>query len=90
MAIAGEPELLQRTRDEIRQVLEIAEGRWAEGKIEGKIEAKRETLLRLLARAGIALTDAERARVAACTSGEVLDGWIDRVFGAKTAADVLT
>jgi hypothetical protein len=68
-------------------VLEIAEGRWAEGKIEGKIEGKRETLL---VRARIALTDAERARIDACMDGETLDGWIDSVFGAQTAAEVLT
>jgi hypothetical protein len=41
-------------------------------------------------RAGIALTDAERARIEACIDANILDGWIDRVFGAKTAAEVLT
>jgi hypothetical protein len=41
-------------------------------------------------RAGIALTDAERARIDACMEAETLDGWIDHVFGAKTAAEVLT
>jgi hypothetical protein len=56
---------------------------------EGKVEAKHETLLRLLARAGIALTDDDRARIDACTDTAKLDLWIDNVFGAKTAADVL-
>jgi hypothetical protein len=41
-------------------------------------------------RAGIALTDTERARIDAWTDAELLDGWIDNVFGAKTAAEVLT
>jgi hypothetical protein len=72
-------------RDEIRQVLEIAEGRWAEG----KLEARRETLLRLLVRAGIALTDDERARIEGCMDAATLDRWIDNVFGANTVADVL-
>jgi predicted transposase/invertase (TIGR01784 family) len=86
----AELQAYEKVRDEIRQVLEIADARWAEGKIEGRIEGKRETLLRLLVRAGIALTDAERARIAACIDANVLDGWIDRVFSAKTAAEVLT
>ena len=98
----AELQAYEKVRDEIRQVLEIAEARWAEGKIEGeikgriegeikgKIEGKRETLLRLLGRAGIALTDADRARIGACMDAETLDGWIDHVFGAKTAAEVLT
>jgi len=95
---AAELEAYQKVRDEIRQVLEIAEARFAEGeskgkaegKIEGKIEAKRETLLRLLGRARIALTDTERARIEACMDAETLDRWIDNVFEAKTAAEVLT
>lgn len=57
---------------------------------EGKVEGKRETLLRLLARAAIALTSDERARVDACTETATLDLWIDNVFGAKAATDVLT
>jgi hypothetical protein len=91
---AGELEAYEKVRDEIRQVIEFAEGRWAEGKAEGKIEgelkAKRETLLRLIGRVKIALTDTERARIEACLDAETLDRWIDNVFGAKTAAEILT
>jgi hypothetical protein len=90
----AELQAYEKARDEIRQVLEIAEARWAEGMNEGMVrgmlKAKRETLLRLFVRAGIALTDAERARIDACMDAEILDGWIDHVFGAKTAAEVLT
>jgi PD-(D/E)XK nuclease family transposase len=98
----AELQAYEKARDEIRQVLEIAEARWAdgmnegmvkgrlEGMVKGRLEAKRETLLRLFVRAGIALTDAERARIDACMDTETLDGWIDHVFGAKTAAEVLT
>jgi predicted transposase/invertase (TIGR01784 family) len=90
----AELQAYEKARDEIRQVLEIAEARWIEGRIkgeiEGRIKAKRETLVRLIVRAGIAFTDAERARIEACIDANILDGWIDRVFGAKTAAEVLT
>ena len=91
---AAELEAYQKVRDEIRQVLEIAEARWAEGKaegeIKGEIKAKRGTLLRLLVRAGLVLTETERARIEACVDAEALDRWIDNVFGAKTVAEVLT
>lgn len=60
------------------------------GKIEGKIESRRDVLLRLLARAGIPLTEDDRARVSACTDVATLDRWVDNIFGAKTAADVLS
>jgi predicted transposase/invertase (TIGR01784 family) len=91
---ATELQAYEKVRDEIRQVIEYAEARWAqgmaEGEIKGTIKAKRETLLRLMARSGIALTDTERARIEACVSAETLDRWFDNVFGAKTAAEVLT
>ena len=57
---------------------------------EGKVEAKRETLLRLLARAGIALTDDDRAHIDGCSNTATLDLWIDNVFGARSAADVFS
>ena len=61
-----------------------------EGKLEGEIKGTRGALLRLVARAGITLSEEERARVDACTDLATLDRWVDNVLGAKTAADVLT
>ena len=55
----------------------------------GAREGKRDALLRLLARAGIALNETERARIEACTDPATLDHWIDNVIGARTANDVL-
>ena len=90
----AELDAYEKTRDEIRQVLEIAKARWAEGlaegKTEGEINARRNTLLRLLARAGISLTDDDRGRIQACADTATLDRWIDDILGAKNAADVLT
>ncbi|WP_437742692.1 hypothetical protein WMF39_45420 [Sorangium sp. So ce1504] len=59
-------------------------------KLEGKLEGKRDTLLRLLARAGIVLSESERERVQACTDMATLDRWIDNVLGATTAIEVLS
>jgi hypothetical protein len=57
---------------------------------EGELKGKRDALLRLLARAGIALTDDDRSRIAACTDTATLDRWVDNVLGAKTTTDVLS
>jgi hypothetical protein len=67
----------------------IREGK-LDGIREGELKGKRDALLRFLARAGIALTDDERARVQACSEIATLDRWVDNVLGAKTAADVLS
>ena len=61
-----------------------------EGELKGKIEGTRGVLLRLLARAGIALSEDDRACVDACTDLPTLDRWVDNVLGAKSAADVLS
>ena len=56
----------------------------------GERKGKLDALLRLLARAGIALSEDERARIQACTEIATLDRWIENVLGAHTANDVLT
>ena len=61
-----------------------------EGIREGEVKGKRDTLLRLLARAGIALTESESARIQACSDIATLDRWVDNILGAKTAAEVLS
>jgi hypothetical protein len=65
------------------------EGR-LEGELKGELKGKRDTLLRLLARAGITLTEDEAARVRTCDDPALLDRWVDNVLGAKTASDVLS
>ncbi|MFT3773451.1 MAG: Rpn family recombination-promoting nuclease/putative transposase [Minicystis sp.] len=67
-----------------------ARGALAVAHQEGLVDGKRDLLLRLLARAGIALTDHDRARIQACTEPVTLDRWAENVLGAKSAADVLS
>ena len=62
----------------------------AEGLSEGEINGRREALLRLLARAKIALTDSDRARIQVCFDVGTLDRWIENVLGASSINDVLT
>ena len=67
----------------------LTEGK-AEGLSEGEIKGRREALLRLLARAKIALTDSDRARIQVCFDVGTLDRWIENVIGASSINDVLT
>jgi hypothetical protein len=60
------------------------------GELEGELKGARGVLLRLVAQAGIALSDDDRARVQACTELATLERWVDNVRDAKTAADVLS
>jgi hypothetical protein len=60
------------------------------GTLEGELKGKRDALLRLLTRAGIVLTEEDRARIDACTDGALLGRWVENVLGAKTAAEVFS
>lgn len=60
----------------------------AEGKLEGELKGKRETLLHLLSRSGIAPTAEQQRRIEECTDTATLDRWIDNLFSRKTGADV--
>jgi hypothetical protein len=85
-----ELEAYRKVMDEIQQAREYGEAKRAEGLAEGEIKGKRDTLLRLLARASVKLTENDRARIEACTDVATLDRWVDNVLGAKTIADVLS
>lgn len=61
-----------------------------EGHRSGFAEGKRATLFRLLGRAGIGLSDEDRARVVACDDVATLDRWCENVLGAKTIREVLS
>jgi hypothetical protein len=61
-----------------------------EGHKTGLVEGKRDTLLRLLVRAGVSLTEEARVRIAACQDATTLDRWSENVLGAKTIDGVLS
>lgn len=64
-----------------------AEGR-DEGREEGRRSMAKETLRELLARREIALSAADEARIAACSSVETLRRWIDRAIDGQTADQI--
>ena len=59
------------------------------GRDEGRVLGVRESLLRLLVVRGVALSDAQRAKVDACDDVATLDRWFSRAVGAATADEVL-
>jgi len=60
-----------------------------EGEKIGATKAAAEALLRVLAARGLAVTEAERARVLACADLAKLEGWITRAVTLPTVAEVL-
>ena len=61
-----------------------------EGRAEGETEGKRGTLLRLIERKGIVLSDQDRATIAACADPRTLDRWCENVLDASGIRDVFT
>ncbi len=61
-----------------------------QGELKGELKGKRDTLLRLCGRIGIALSEGDRARIQACDDAATLDRWVDNILGAKTSTDVFS
>jgi predicted transposase/invertase (TIGR01784 family) len=87
----------ERVRDEIRQVLEIAAERWAQGHTKGKAEGLAageaaglvKAVLAVLAARGISVSPEVRAHVEACKDAATLDLWIARAATAASAEEVI-
>jgi hypothetical protein len=93
----AELQAYEKTRDEIRQVLEIARAKWAEGKLEGELKGKLEgkveeaarNLLTVLRVRAIAVPDTARERILAEKDPERLERWIEKAIVTASLADVL-
>jgi predicted transposase YdaD len=66
----------------------MMEGR-AQGEAKGKAEGKAEAVLSVLEARGLAVSVAERERIAKCTDLALLDRWLRRVATVATVAEVL-
>jgi hypothetical protein len=86
----AELQAYEKVRDEIRQVLEIAEARWAEGETAGIVKGKVEALLAVLAARGFSVGHEVRARMEACKDAATLDRWIVRAVTAASAEEILS
>jgi hypothetical protein len=62
----------------------------AEGERVGELRGEAKSILRILAKRGIAVSDAERERILACTDAETLAAWLERALTAKVCAELFT
>lgn len=93
----AELQAYEKTRDEIRQVLEIADARWLEGKLEGRLEGRLEgkldgaarALLTVLRIRGITVPEGARARIYDQQALSTLERWLERAATASSIASVL-
>jgi len=65
-----------------------ARGALSVARQEGAAAAKRDALLRLVARAGLILAREDQERIAACSDLAMLDRWFDNALAARSVADV--
>ncbi len=61
----------------------------AEGKVEGKAEGKADSVLKVLAQRGIAITDTQRRQITECMNLELLDSWMDRILSVTSIDELL-
>ncbi len=77
--------LLARGEPELKRLLAEHEAR---GEARGEGHARREALRLILRARGVALTEADEARLAACDDAATLDGWMTRAATATDRAQV--
>ena len=66
----------------------VAEG-ITRGITEGVVEGKVDTLLKLLSRRGLPVTDDQRGRISTCVDLAIVDGWLDRLLMASSVDELL-
>jgi predicted transposase/invertase (TIGR01784 family) len=91
----------EKVRDEIQQVLAIAEARWAEGKAEGEAtgfakgeavglaRGKAVAVLAILAARSIPVSPEARTAIEGCEDATMLDQWIARATTAASAEEII-
>ena len=74
--------------DRAKMAEQDARGALSVARQEGAAAAKRDALLRLVARAGLILAREDQERIAACSDLAMLDRWFDNALAARSVADV--
>jgi hypothetical protein len=67
---------------------EFAEMLRDEGRAEGRAEGEAVSVLKILKRRGIPVTDSIRERILGCTDTTLVDTWLDRSFEVTTAEEL--
>lgn len=65
----------------------LAKGR-AEGEAKGEAKGEARAILRILSRRGVAVTDAARSHIMACSDAERLDLWLDRALVVQSLEEL--
>ncbi|MFO0607561.1 MAG: Rpn family recombination-promoting nuclease/putative transposase [Polyangiales bacterium] len=81
----AELDAYRKARDEVQQMIQYGK----DGEVRGEAKGRRDSLLRVLARRGLAPTDEERARIEACRDVATLERWLDRAVDAPAVRDVI-
>ena len=83
----------QKVIDEIQQVRDLAEAKWAEGRAEGEtagsIKTMAAAILAVLHARGIGIDSEVRAHIMACPDAATLERWLTRAVTAESAASVI-
>ena len=85
----AELDAYQKVSDEIQQVRELVDAKWAEGEAKGRAEGEAAALLAFLGARGIFVSDKVRAQMEACQDAPTLDHWITRAVTAASAEEVI-
>lgn len=78
----------QKAKDEIQQVLVIADDKLAEGKAEGRAEGKSESVLYVPAARKSQVPIEAHAQIKAFTDSALLDQWLIRVISAASVEEL--
>jgi hypothetical protein len=88
-----ERDAYQKVIDEIQQVRELAEAKWAEGRAEGEVDGfakgKAAAVLAVLEARGIPVGNEAIAHIETCRDVATLDRWIARATTAASAEEVI-
>jgi hypothetical protein len=73
---------------EHKYLSDFAQRYYGEGEAKGVVKATRDAVLTVLAARGLAVSEADRARVEACSDAVTLGRWHVRAVSAATTSDV--
>ncbi|MEO3974229.1 hypothetical protein [Streptomyces sp. CAU 1734] len=68
----------------------LVEAMLLEGEAQGEAGGRAKSILRVLDKRGVSLTDADRERISGCTDLDVLDQWLDRALEVTDATGLFT
>ena len=75
--------------DEIQQVRDLADAKWAEGEAAGEVKNAASSLLIVLRGRGLTVPDAARERILAEKNPALLERWLEKTIIAASVGEVM-